>query len=527
MATITINNPKELEQYKKTITRKYWNGNEEESKLYHSLADGIKGMWETTFKELTAGTRKDTLQSELWFNLKYKDTFDAFRKARDLASNQPTKSLSRKEIGDIYNNAFTKINEFGKDFGYEKLVPTDNLDDFIKATNYIHKYNKYEIKEQAYYEFFGDPNAEYKNYLKFSEQNPADNTLIINCDIDLPDAVFDVYGNLKAKDLQCSFLGVCGEVEAKEIGCDALYAEKLTAEHVNCISRNGIKYYHLDEMTFPVVLQDAIVQGANPKKFFDDGVLRYDMIVGKMNVYDQSKSNPLKLKINGEEYFYKFATHIDMIGGEVKVNKLETENAFFGNAEINNPTINGDVFAGADYVNKQFSKLTDKQKRNLVSTLRKNPNKTSIIPINDYLAYSKNDIKIEGGFIRGIQCNNFKGNFLISDGYLTANDVNCSSLITKSTKANDVKADYIYGSSLEANNVSVQSFSMLNIMNVKNITITKEMNLPDVDKIAGNFTLTKEVVNNQPEETKKVLGLAEKKAKPSTMKQIDKSGLEK
>lgn len=526
MATIIINDIKDLEPYKKEINRSVWKGDEIEFDNYEKIKDGVKSMWEETFEVFSLSSKRDRFANELRFNSRYSNTFKAFIKAQNLVSNLPTKEMSKNEVKEIYDNAFKEINSFVKEFGEEEFISEYRQNLFIDATNFLIKHNKYEYEKQEYYEFFADPNAEYKNYLKFSEQNPAENTLILNCEIEKIDAVFDVYGNLEAnKNLHCSFLGVCGKVKGKEITCDAMYAEELEAEKVVCTPTNGIEYHHLDEMTFPKDIQDAIVQGANPNKFFGDDITKYDMIIGKMNVYDQSKEAPFKININNDLYSFKFGTHIDMVGGKVKVNTLFTQNAFLGDTEAKEIKITGEAFLGTDIVNKKISSLSDKQLKKLVSLVKKNPNRTTIVPTDDFYKNGKKNLKMESGMINGIQCNKLESTSLISSRYVNSQEVNISSFAGTSILANKINADWLQAKTLTANEIKTKKLAVADILRAGTVFVSKEMELPEGDKIAGNFKLTKEVLKNSPDEVKKVLGLD--KPKPLTAKKINKSGMDK
>lgn len=523
MATVIINNEKDLEKYRKTMKRTVWTADEVKYSKYTELKDNLISLWENTFDFLYEGKRKDALKYALNRNPKYEKTYNAIKKARTLASSTPTKDLKKKEVFDIYNEAFNLTNDFCNELHVEKNISSDTINLFTDVTLWLAKNNAYELREQKYYEFFDDPSAEYKNFLKFSEQDPSENTLIINCDIYEPDAVFDVYGNLEANILNCGFLGACGKVKGKEILCDALYVEELEADYVNCSSDKGVEYSHLDEMTFKKELQDAIVQGANPNVFFNDGYMRYQMVVGKMNVYDEKKVKPKTIKINDEIYSYTYNTHIDMIGGKVNVKKLIADNVFMGEANIENINVKGETFLGSDIINKNIKSLNKEQLNYVISELKKNPEKQTILNSDKFISYEKKNLNLDHGFVAGLQCNNLNANSLVSTGYLNANDINCPTLAVHNINAHDINSEYIYSSTVIANDIVTKTLRSFNKIDANNITITKEMELPNNNLISGNFNISKEILQNKPEEVEKIMGVS--KSRPKT--NINNKNMEK
>ena len=523
MATVVINNPKDLEKYRKDITRTYWNGEEFEFEQYEQMSDNCKMIWDEMLEEYKEGIYSATMKNSLWTENKYASTNKFLNAVNSLVdsngkdvwglkfNNFNLKNYTPKELKVIVSETVKRMNELGTDFGYDELVPTNKLDDLVFALQAKQKLNKYQTKPQRYYEFFGDPNAKYEAGIKYSTQDPSDNTLIVKCDLDLDDAILDVYGNLEATDINCGFLGVNGKIKARNISCDSLYAEALTVNSLECIENRGVHYYPIEEMTINEKFAGAFVYGNNPKKFFESPLKNNNLMIGKLLIRDKAEQETLKVRINGEVHSFKLDQHLEFIGGEVKANSIKTENAFIGEANIKSFNCSGYVLCGDDVVNKNISTYSKAQRKALVDILmaKENKGKIPVIKAEQFAINTYKNLNSSIAWVNSLEAYNINAEELISEDYISANNITANGITFANLWAGEnVEASSVYGKNLTCKSLEADKLSVENKIKVENAVINKRMFLPDdVEEISGKFKLANVNLEANKDEVGKVRNL--------------------
>lgn len=416
---VVINSQEELKKYEEKVKQKYiWDGDGEEWKafsnniklLYNSLENVFNDTWLQDIENHPINDLKD--------------------------------NIKKIELGMIDLEEFK--NNFNKTLNYSNLEPSKETEKIFSYVDEAINLNKYSIKEVSYYSnFFGEriselyPNAKgissETNALKYSFKDPKRNLLIINNDLNLPeDSILDVYGNIKAKNINGGIIG-CQSLEAKNINAMKIIASNIEADNL-LINVKGKKPIHntiLMDFTNHIDILENLSDEKRKDTLGETKYDNFDILVGDFDVNEPTDSKNIIFedeKTNSKiNLSLEFLPNIKLSGGKLNIKEnLIGKKIWAGSIQANNiycmNLIAGSEKNNFDISNQKIIDIYEKQSGYRFKEI-----------------YAKPEKYLQGSLIqaKNITCDNIKADYLKTDKMICENkailnEMDVETLIIKS-----------------------------------------------------------------------------------------------
>lgn len=420
------------------------------------------------------------------------------------------------DIEPVIDDVYSKLANFNDLTEEESYHLNNKLNIYMLKDSILLKndYNFYEKKTTSLYTNFFE-NQKIQNIYEYqiSEENPMDYLLKINCDINLPKgSVFDVYGSLDAKNIKCGFLGVQGNLKAKDINVNKAWAYNLQCEDINKI-HDGVEYESIfNELTIENEVfssseeYDYLIESG----YFSDNI-KNDIIVG-MFVEDEVASNLDGIIMEDSEYAKTYSIgekngkpiyfnpNLKFIGGTLNAHKTEVDGIFCGEAKVDYLFCNSLIAANS---------VIDTEKTLEKNTLFKHSigyfNNIDYYTISPTWKLQCGDVETSVLHAQNIKCNNLSSDNLFTYKAEVINSI-CSEVINaKDIQAKNIKCQKIFADDIITDNLELDSNFNFNISNsnntkIENIYCHDEdfQNFPGLQKYCSNIN----IIKNQNDNTK-------------------------
>lgn len=488
MNTVIINSQEELDKFKEYTFYEIWRGNgldyERYSEAHSSLLEEYKNCISASYN------RSNSNQKEAFQNI-YNAVF---------MSDTTSRFMMIDNLSILLEKDKTTIEK-----DYKK---------FLDLQDEKHIYNSYaKTQIPVYTNFFEEEFLEQRGAVRISSQDPSLNQLIINCDVSLQDgAIIDCYGNLKAKDIKCGFLGVAGKIVANDLNVEKLYAEEADVNSITCYKKD-IAFSWSNALTIDADIYSALdntfdVEFLQPSHQF--GKMN-DIIIGKYDYQEADNlDNPrfyanclIDNKVENVAFFLD--KHNIFNAGDLKANSVKTHSIVCGNTNVENLTcttlLNASTlydenktinfYSDNDYASLNYEELTDAEQLYY-------PNLKYICKIPPKTRLDFSDSNVKNIVSDNIFSNNFKGEYCLSnDRFCCTGDITLQHCKSNILLGHKIEADYLHSNKAYSHSLETNILKIEESLNSDYTSVNYRFDYAEGALLESNFSINSKIIEQK------------------------------